>query len=98
MQSVSSSPRVTSGFVEEAPVGASLGAEKVSEAALTILSVNDVSGEVPNGGFGQCLVNSSGDLALHVVPSLKCIGANTAGDIAGRALALFDSEPMGAVG
>ena len=57
--------------------------ERVSEL------INDLEGEVNNGGFDQFFYNNAGDNAEEIIRALETIGAHKAADIVRRAAAKF---------
>jgi hypothetical protein len=68
--------------------------EKLNSSQRILLIVENLEGEVNNGGFDQFYFNSSGDYANETVDALNKIGANKTAEIVKKA---NDEFPNGVV-
>lgn len=65
------------------------GWEHLTDTERHLLAVQELQGEVNNGGFDQYFFNSSGNDAEVALAGLKAMGANASASLLERAMAVF---------
>lgn len=76
------------------PKNAKTLARKMTEEQLLLWAVNNVVGQICNGGFSQALYNSYGELAEEAILGLRKFGLERHADIIDEAWNVFGVRPV----